>query len=56
VDLSAQDVTELVAGRLYVNIHTEQYLTGEIRGNFMEQIVPVEETTWGSIKALFALE
>jgi hypothetical protein len=55
-NLTPQDVTELIAGRLYVNIHSDQYLTGEIRGNLMEQIVPVEETTWGRVKALFATE
>jgi len=43
-------VTELEAGRLYINIHTDIYNTGEIRGNIMQQQVPVETSTFGALK------
>jgi hypothetical protein len=43
-------VVELEAGRLYINIHTDTYSTGEIRGNVTAQHVPVERTTMGSLK------
>ena len=43
-------VTELQAGRLYINIHTDTYSTGELRGNIMEQQVPVETSTIGALK------
>jgi hypothetical protein len=43
-------VTELEAGRLYINIHTELYEAGEIRGQIMQQQVPVESATFGSLK------
>jgi hypothetical protein len=46
-------VTELFAGRIFVNIHTENYLSGEIRGNVSEDLVPVEQSTWGKIKLLY---
>ena len=35
--LTAELVTELLAGRLYINIHTESYPAGEIRGN----VIPI---------------
>jgi hypothetical protein len=53
-NLTPEDVAELGAGRIYVNIHTDLYPSGEIRGNLMEEALPVEETTWGRVKALFA--
>jgi hypothetical protein len=51
-DLPPDMVTELFAGRLYINVHTEAYITGEIRGNIQPQ-VPVQESSWGSIKARY---
>lgn len=50
--IPANYVTELLAGRLYVNIHTQNYISGEIRGNIGAP-VPVENHTWGAIKALY---
>lgn len=46
-------VTELLAGRLYINVHTDTYVAGEIRGNIIEVKVPVERSTWGRIKSLY---
>lgn len=45
-------VAELFAGRVYVNIHTEIHITGELRGN-IHQFVPTDYSTWGRVKALF---
>jgi len=55
-NLTPTDATELIAGRLYVNIHSDQYLSGEIRGNLMEMLLPVERTTWGAVKALYSVD
>ncbi|MFQ5512334.1 MAG: CHRD domain-containing protein [Candidatus Krumholzibacteriia bacterium] len=48
-------VPELYAGRIYINIHTDVYITGELRGN-VAQSVPTENTTWGRVKHLFSVE
>jgi hypothetical protein len=45
-------VIELFAGRIYINIHTEVYVLGEIRGN-VHMAVPVQDSTWGRVKSLF---
>ena len=45
-------VVELFKNKLYINIHSEFYVGGEIRGNIANG-VPVEESTWGRIKALY---
>jgi hypothetical protein len=50
--IPANMVTELFAGRLYVNVHTDVYITGEIRGNIMAT-VPVEPTSLGAVKARY---
>jgi len=50
---TAQDIAELRNEELYVNIHSEYYPTGEIRGTLMRQILPVSAMTWGVIKALY---
>ena len=50
---TAQDIAELRAEELYVNIHSEYYPTGEIRGTLMKNTLPVAVSTWGAIKALY---
>ena len=47
------EVNELEAGRVYINIHTEAYPGGEIRGNLEFSAVANEAVSWGSIKALY---
>ncbi len=54
-DIPSGMVPELFAGRIYINIHTDVYITGELRGN-IQNAAPVENTTWGRIKHLFSLE
>ena len=53
--VTAHDVGELYAGRVYVNIHTTLYPGGEIRGNIVESVAaaPDDGLTWGRIKALY---
>jgi hypothetical protein len=46
------DFTDLSAGNLYVNIHTQQYTGGEVRGQITGPVA-VLPSTWGRMKALF---
>ncbi len=50
---TADDIAQLRNQELYVNIHSEYYPTGEIRGTLRRQVLPVEASTWGAIKALY---
>lgn len=49
-------VTELLAERLYVNVHSQTYSIGEIRGNITEAQVPVTPLSIGELKARHAPE
>jgi hypothetical protein len=45
--LSAAQATDLLAGNLYVNIHTALNPLGEIRGQILEaQVIPVPAAVW----------
>jgi hypothetical protein len=46
-------VAELLAGRVYVLIHSDPYWTGEIRGNFALESLASDRATWGRLKAIF---
>ncbi len=50
--LTAQQEADLNAGLYYVNVHTEVFPGGEIRGQIQMETVPVEPTTWGRLKQL----
>lgn len=52
-NISPEHVTNLLDGRLYINIHTEVYVTGEIRGNIVLDPVATEPTTWGRFKSKY---
>lgn len=47
------DITLLKSGQMFVLIHTELRPTGELRGSIVSPTTPVDEATWGHIKALF---
>ncbi len=42
----------ILAGLTYVNVHTQQFPGGEIRGQLLAP-VSVEPSTWGGIKGLY---
>jgi hypothetical protein len=45
--LSAAQVTDLLAGNMYVNIHSTNFSTGELHGQILEaQVVPVPAAVW----------
>ena len=47
-------VTELKAGRLYINIHTQNCPGGEIRGQVLrDDSVPTENASWGRLKTIY---
>ena len=61
VPITAGQQTDLMAGLLYINIHSAMFPGGEIRGQVLTsptpcQTVPVEESTWGQIKELYRAE
>ena len=47
------EVNELNDGRVYINVHTDLYPGGEIRGDLEFTSVANEAFSWGSIKALY---
>lgn len=46
-------VAELLAGRLYVNIHTQQCPGGEIRGQLAIDATPALRPSWGELKIIY---
>ena len=46
-------VAELLAGRLYVNLHTANCPGGEIRGNVALDATPTLKPTWGKLKIIY---
>lgn len=54
--VTLSDVVELFDDRVYINIHSATYTDGEIRGNVVETPVPIHDTTWGRVKALYRAE
>ena len=50
--LEAQEAN-IIAGLTYINIHTNLFPGGEIRGQIVRETVGVESGTWGQVKSLF---
>lgn len=50
--LTAASVVELLAERMYVNIHSTTFPGGEIRGQLLLEQVATEGTSWSRIKNL----
>lgn len=51
--LSAQQKADLMAGLWYVNIHSNQFGSGEIRGQVLQSAVPTEDDSWSELKSRF---
>ena len=51
--VTAADVTNLNAGLDHVNVHSNVFPGGEIRGQLGSQPVPTAKTTWSRVKSLF---
>jgi hypothetical protein len=49
----ASEESELMNGLWYINVHTDTHAGGEIRGQITSCQVPVEQTSWGRVKALY---
>lgn len=43
----------IAAGKAYVNVHSQQFPGGEIRGFLSDVTVPVSTSSWGRIKSLY---
>jgi hypothetical protein len=54
--LNLAQEADLLAGLWYLNLHTAGDPAGEIRGQVLTNAVPVQETSWGAIKALFNVD
>jgi CHRD domain-containing protein len=52
--LTATQVSNLMNGLMYVNVHTANFPGGEIRGQIHSDATPTHPTTWGRIKELFS--
>ena len=52
-DISPEHAAELLAGNVYVNIHTSEYPGGAIRANLTVYVVAAEASTWAQVKGLF---
>ena len=58
--LTAAQATDLLNGLWYINIHSNLFPGGEIRGQVLTSAtpctLPVDPSTWGAIKALYDAE
>jgi len=54
VQINAADLPDLMNQGMYVNIHTQVFPGGEIRGQVRVAATPVEPKTWGAIKKHFS--
>ncbi len=53
--LTPRLMVDLNAGLWYVNVHTDAYTTGEIRGQILAP-VSTRELSWGAIKEIYRVE
>lgn len=51
--IEPDEVVELLAERIYINIHTDMFPAGEIRGNVTFDVVPTEEQSLSEVKSDF---
>ena len=53
VGVNATQVGYLTTGKLYVNLHSQAFPGGEIRGQVVPDATPTRAASWGKIKALY---
>lgn len=53
IAVNASQVSTLMAGNYYINIHTNLFMGGEIRGQIGSDPTPNARSTWGRIKQLY---
>lgn len=53
IAIDPSDLTDLVSGGMYVNVHTTGFPDGEIRGQIRVAETAIQPGTWGAIKQLF---
>ncbi len=53
IKINLSDCPDFESFRLYIIITTDLYPDGEIRGQIFPDALPVEPSTWGSIKATY---
>lgn len=51
--IPAAQLANLLAGQMYVNVHTSVYPGGEIRGQLVPCSTPSRPRTWGEIRRMF---
>lgn len=51
--IDATNLARLNAGLLYINVHSQVYPGGEIRGQVLPDATPNRLSTWGRIKQLY---
>jgi hypothetical protein len=51
--ITPENVALLLGGEIYINIHSDLYVAGELRGNVTQGQVALETGTWGSVKSLY---
>jgi hypothetical protein len=52
-NVTAFEASELLNGAIYVNVHSTAFPGGEIRGDFDNYVIQVDQVTWGAIKDLY---
>ena len=53
IAVTPANVADLIAGLYYVNIHSNLWPGGEIRGQLAGDVTPSARGTWGRLKALY---
>jgi hypothetical protein len=51
--VTEEEVADLLAGRVYILVHSDSYRTGEIRGNVELLSLAADHATWGRLKTIF---
>ncbi len=51
--LTATQVSNLMNGLMYINVHSQNFPGGEIRGQIHSDATPARPTSWARIKTLF---